>query len=312
MPVKVPRVCTVVYLCGRGDTYKVGDSVDGAPVAGWSRSSGSARWSATVEISRVATSRSSTLRLDALPDCAAARQGPRRSRRRATPKSEADPSKIAKLRIALDARRTCRCGRACGFAARSRPSASRHVGAGPADAGVRTPDGPVAYRTTGGGRQGQARARQAQCDNRSEVGSRPATGCRVSTRNGVCRGRSSRPRHARARSPAAAGHLHRDARRRADTSRCRRRACKKEAPRATCARSRRRRSRRRERAAIWAMKIAWLAADGSRSRRARWSSIRSEPSPRSSCATARPISRRRCAKLAEEQIKVEHGGRRPR
>jgi len=153
MQVAAPRAGTIVYPLGdQGDKHKIGDSVwrmeDVVQIVGLGHMLGHGQVD-EVDVARVAEHQPVVLRLDALPDVElhGAVQSVARS---VQAKSRTDPSKIVKLTLAID---PTRVPLRPGMRFRGQIEIERVPGAVviPADAVFVTPDGPVAYRSTGGG-----------------------------------------------------------------------------------------------------------------------------------------------------------------
>ncbi|MBA2543174.1 MAG: HlyD family efflux transporter periplasmic adaptor subunit [Deltaproteobacteria bacterium] len=152
MEVKAPRAGTVVYPTSwRGEKKKVGDSTWRMEVVlqvvGLDKMIGKGEVD-EIEMARVAPKQAVTLRLDALPD--AQLTGKVESIARAVrQKSNADPSKVVEIKIALDAtKQPLRPGMR--FRGEVEIERIANVVQIPSDAVFVTPEGPVAYRDTGG------------------------------------------------------------------------------------------------------------------------------------------------------------------
>jgi HlyD family secretion protein len=153
MQVKAPRAGTVIYPTSwRGEKKKVGDPAWRmevvVQVVGLDKMIGNGAVD-EVDISRVAKDQVVTLRLDALPD--AQLKGKVASIARGVrAKSNADPSKVVELKIALDpTAQPLRPGMR--FRGEVETERVANVVLIPADAVFVTPEGPVAYREYGGG-----------------------------------------------------------------------------------------------------------------------------------------------------------------
>jgi HlyD family secretion protein len=153
MQVTAPRAGTIVYPANdRGEKHKVGDGVwrmeNVLQIVGLGHMLGAGQVD-EVDMARLADRQPVVLRLDAMPDVQL--RGTVASIARAVQaKSDTDPSKIVKLKIAIDATKVpLRPGM------RFRGQVETEHVAGvvqvPADAVFVTPDGPVAYRKTTGG-----------------------------------------------------------------------------------------------------------------------------------------------------------------
>jgi HlyD family secretion protein len=153
MQVVAARAGTIVYpLNEQGDKHKIGDSVwrmeDAVQIVGLGHMLGNGQVD-EVDIARLAEHQPVVLRLDAMPDVEL--HGAVESIARSVQaKSPTDPSKVVKLKIAIDATRVALRP---GMRFRGQIETERVAGAVviPADAVFVTPDGPVAYRRTGSG-----------------------------------------------------------------------------------------------------------------------------------------------------------------
>jgi hypothetical protein len=172
MQVTAARAGTIVYSAGdNGEKKKVGDNVwrmeDIMQIVGLGKMLGDGQVD-EVDMARLAEHQPAVLRLDALPDVQL-RGSVASIARSVSAKSQTDPSKIVKIKISIAS--------AGSAGARSTPEGSaesidptkvalrpgmrfrgqieierlRGVVQVPADAVFVTPDGPVAYRRTGGG-----------------------------------------------------------------------------------------------------------------------------------------------------------------
>jgi HlyD family secretion protein len=153
MQLAAPRAGTIVYPArDQGEKLKVGDSVwrldDVLQIVGLGRMRGNGQVD-EVDMARLADRQAVVLRLDALPDVQL-RGAVESIARSVQAKSNTDPSKIVKLRIAID---ETRAPLRPGMRFRGQVEAEHVTGVVqvPADAVFVTPDGPVAYRETGGG-----------------------------------------------------------------------------------------------------------------------------------------------------------------
>jgi len=152
MQVKAPRAGTIVYPTNwQGEKHKVGDSVwrmeNVIQIVGLGKMIGAGQVD-EVDIARVAEKQAVTIRLDALPDVQLHGTVESIAKTVGT-KSRNDPSKIVKLKIALDAAKVpLRPGMR--FRGQIETSKLPAVVQVPAEAVFVTGDGPVAYRETGG------------------------------------------------------------------------------------------------------------------------------------------------------------------
>jgi multidrug resistance efflux pump len=153
MEVTAPRAGTIIYPTSwRGEKKKVGDGAWRMEVVlkvvGLDKMIGNGAVD-EVDISRVAKDQIVTLRLDALPD-AQLRGKVASIARSVRAKSDADPSKVVELKIALDA---TKAPLRPGMRFRGEVESERvtNVVLIPSDAVFVTADGPVAYRDHGDG-----------------------------------------------------------------------------------------------------------------------------------------------------------------
>lgn len=153
MQVTAARAGTIVYpVNGQGDKHKIGDNVwrmdDLVQIVGLGHMRGNGQVD-EVDIARVAEHQPVVLRLDALPDVELHGQVASIARG-VQAKSRTDPSKVVKLSIAIDATRD---PLRPGMRFRGQIETERVANAVvvPADAVLASPEGPVAYRRTGGG-----------------------------------------------------------------------------------------------------------------------------------------------------------------
>jgi multidrug efflux pump subunit AcrA (membrane-fusion protein) len=153
MQVVAPRAGTVIYPTSwRGEKKKVGDAAWRwdvvLQVVGLDKMRGRGEID-EVDVARVAVGQAVTLRLDALPDVQL--RGKVDSIAKAVaPKSQADPSNIAKLKIQVDAPPNVPLRPGMRFRGEVETERLANVVQVPADAVFVTPDGPVAYRESGG------------------------------------------------------------------------------------------------------------------------------------------------------------------
>ncbi|TMQ17706.1 MAG: HlyD family efflux transporter periplasmic adaptor subunit [Deltaproteobacteria bacterium] len=182
MQVTAPRAGTIVYPANeQGEKHKLGDSVwrmeDVMQIVGLGQMAGSGQVD-EVDMARLAEHQSVVLRLDAMPDVqlhgtvtsiAASVQA----------KSNTDPSKIVKLKVAIDATKvSLRPGMR--FRGQVETEHLRGVVQVPADAVFVTPGGPVAYRKAGGDLERVRLGLGRRTPTRIEVVSGLAPGDRVS------------------------------------------------------------------------------------------------------------------------------------
>jgi HlyD family secretion protein len=153
MQVTAVRAGTIVYSAGdNGEKKKVGDNVwrmeDIMQIVGLGKMLGDGQVD-EVDMARLAEQQPAVLRLDALPDVQL-RGSVASIARSVSAKSQTDPSKIVKIRISIDPTKVAlRPGMR--FRGQVEIERLRGVVQVPADAVFVTPDGPVAYRRTGGG-----------------------------------------------------------------------------------------------------------------------------------------------------------------
>lgn len=153
MQVVAPRAGTIVYPSrDGGEKHKVSDSVwrmdQVLQIVGLDRMQGEGQVD-EVDMARLAEHQPVVLRLDALPDVEL-HGTVAMIARSVSAKSRVDPSKIVKLKIALDpVRAPLRPGMR--FRGQIEVEHVRDAIQVPSDAVFATPDGPVAYRRAGGG-----------------------------------------------------------------------------------------------------------------------------------------------------------------
>ena len=153
MAVAAPRAGTIVYPTNwRGEKKKVGDSAwrmeAVIQIVGLGKMIGNGEID-EIDIARVAVGQPVSLKLDALPDVQL--HGKVDSIAKAVaPKSQADPSNIAKLKIQVDAPPNVPLRPGMRFRGEVETERLANVVQVPADAVFVTPDGPVAYRESGG------------------------------------------------------------------------------------------------------------------------------------------------------------------
>ena len=182
MQVTAPRAGTLVYPANeQGEKHKVGDGVwrmeNVLQVVGLGRMFGNGQVD-EVDMARLADRQGVALRLDALPDVQL--HGTVESIAKSVQaKSNTDPSKIVKLRIAIDETKVpLRPGMR--FRGQVETEHLSRVVQVPADAVFVTPDGPVAYRQTGGGLERVRLSLGRRTATAIEVASGLAPGDRVS------------------------------------------------------------------------------------------------------------------------------------
>jgi hypothetical protein len=152
MEVKAPRAGTIVYPTGwNGEKHKVGDSVwrmaDIMQIVGLGKMIGDGKVD-EVDIARVAENMPVSLRLDALPDVQL--HGSVKSIAKSVgPKSRNDPSKIVKLKVAIDAT-TVPLRPGMRFRGEVETEKVPGVVVVPSECVFVAADGPVAYRDHGG------------------------------------------------------------------------------------------------------------------------------------------------------------------
>lgn len=153
MQVAASRAGTIVYTANeQGEKHKVGDSVwrmeDVLQIVGLGHMLGAGQVD-EVDMARLADHQSVMLRLDAMPDVQL--HGTVASIARSVgAKSPTDPSKVVKLKITIDAT-TVPLRPGMRFRGQVETAHLPNVVQISADAVFVTPDGPVAYRKTGGG-----------------------------------------------------------------------------------------------------------------------------------------------------------------
>jgi HlyD family secretion protein len=153
MQVTAPRAGTVVYSANdQGEKHKVGDSVwrmaDVLQVVALGHMLGQGQVD-EVDMARLAEHQPVVLRLDAMPDLQL-RGTVASVARTVQAKSNTDPSKIVKLKIAIDPT-TVPLRPGMRFRGQIETEHLPDVVQVPADAVFVTPEGPVAYRKTSGG-----------------------------------------------------------------------------------------------------------------------------------------------------------------
>jgi multidrug resistance efflux pump len=182
MQVAAERAGTIVYSAGEnGEKKKVGDNVwrgeDLMQVVGLGKMLGDGQVD-EVDMARLAEHQPAVLRLDAMPDVQL-RGSVDSIARSVSAKSQTDPSKVVKLKIAIDPTKIAlRPGMR--FRGQIEIERLRGVVQVPAEAVFVTPDGPVAYRRTGGGFERVRLELGARTATTIEVKSGLAPGDRVS------------------------------------------------------------------------------------------------------------------------------------
>ncbi|HSR97302.1 MAG TPA: HlyD family efflux transporter periplasmic adaptor subunit [Kofleriaceae bacterium] len=182
MQVAAPRAGTIVYPANdQGEKHKVGDGVwrmeDVLQIVGLGRMLGNGQVD-EVDMARLADRQPVVLRLDALPD-AQLRGTIASIARTVQVKSNTDPSKIVKLKIAIE---TTKVPLRPGMRFRGQVETEHATGVVqvPADAVFVTPEGPVAFRKTSGGLERVRLSLGRRTPTAIEVTSGLAPGDRVS------------------------------------------------------------------------------------------------------------------------------------
>ncbi len=153
MAVKASRAGTIIYPTNwRGEKKKVGDSAwrmeAVVQIVGLGKMVGNGEID-EIDIARVAVGQPVSIKLDALPDVQL--RGKVESIAKAVaPKSQADPSNVAKLKIQVDAPPGVPLRPGMRFRGEVETERLAGVVQVPADAVFVTPEGPVAYRESGG------------------------------------------------------------------------------------------------------------------------------------------------------------------
>jgi HlyD family secretion protein len=153
LQVKAPRAGTIVYpATEEGEKHKVGDSVwrmqNVLQIVGLGHMLGTGEVD-EVDMARLADHQKVVLRLDAMPDVQL-RGAVASIAKSVQAKSPADPSKVVKLKIAIDPT-TVPLRPGMRFRGQIETERLASVVQVPADAVFVTPDGPVAFRRTGDG-----------------------------------------------------------------------------------------------------------------------------------------------------------------
>jgi multidrug efflux pump subunit AcrA (membrane-fusion protein) len=154
MAVTSPRAGTIVYPTNwRGEKKKVGDSAwrmeAVVQIVGLGKMVGNGEID-EIDIARVAVGQPVSIKLDALPDVQL--RGKVQSIAKAVaPKSQADPSNIAKLKLEIDAPPNVPLRPGMRFRGEVETERIANVVQVPAEAVFVTPEGPVAYRADGDG-----------------------------------------------------------------------------------------------------------------------------------------------------------------
>jgi multidrug resistance efflux pump len=152
MQVKAPRAGTVVYMTRGDEKFKVGDQTwklgPVMQIVGLSKMRGAGRID-EVDLAKVAVGQAVTVHLDALPDVEV-RGKILEIAKALQPKSPTDPSKTIGVKIALD---PTTAPLRPGMRFRGQVETDRRVNIVqvPLDAVFATPEGPVAYKESGGG-----------------------------------------------------------------------------------------------------------------------------------------------------------------
>jgi hypothetical protein len=154
MAVKAPRAGTVIYPSNwRGEKKKVGDSAwrmeAVIQIVGLGKMVGNGEID-EIDMARVAVGQPVSLKLDALPD-AQLRGSVQEIAKSVAPKSEADPSNVVKLKIAVDAPGGIPLRPGMRFRGEIETARLAGVVQIPAEAVFVTDGGPVAYRAADGG-----------------------------------------------------------------------------------------------------------------------------------------------------------------
>ncbi|HEX5061010.1 MAG TPA: HlyD family efflux transporter periplasmic adaptor subunit [Kofleriaceae bacterium] len=154
MAVKAPRAGTIVYPTNwRGEKKKVGDSCwrmeAVLQIVGLGKMVGNGEID-EIDVARVKDNQPVSIKLDALPDVQL-KGTVQEIAKSVAPKSEADRSNIAKLKIKVDAPATVPLRPGMRFRGEVETERLANVVQVPADAVFVTPDGPVAYKSTGDG-----------------------------------------------------------------------------------------------------------------------------------------------------------------
>jgi multidrug efflux pump subunit AcrA (membrane-fusion protein) len=182
MQVTAPRAGTIVYTANdQGEKHKVGDGdwrmEDVLQIVGLGRMLGNGQVD-EVDMARLADRQPVVLRLDALPD-AQLRGTIASIARTVQAKSNTDPSKVVKLKIAIEPTQVpLRPGMR--FRGQVETEHATGVVQVPADAVFVTPEGPVAFRKTGGGLERVRLSLGRRTPTAIEVTSGLAPGDRVS------------------------------------------------------------------------------------------------------------------------------------
>ena len=154
MAVKAPRAGTIVYPSNwRGEKKKVGDSCwrmeAVVQIVGLGKMVGNGEID-EIDVARVRLDQPVSLKLDALPDVLL-KGTVGEIAKSVAPKSQADPSNIVKLKIKVDAAANVPLRPGMRFRGEVETERLANVVQVPAEAVFVTPDGPVAYKSTGDG-----------------------------------------------------------------------------------------------------------------------------------------------------------------
>jgi multidrug efflux pump subunit AcrA (membrane-fusion protein) len=154
MAVKAPRAGTIVYPTNwRGEKKKVGDSAwrmeAVLQIVGLGKMVGNGEID-EIDIARVALDQPVSIKLDALPDVQL-RGAVQEIAKAVAPKSQADPSNIAKLKIKVDAPPNVPLRPGMRFRGEVETERVANVIQVPAEAVFVTPEGPIVYKSTGDG-----------------------------------------------------------------------------------------------------------------------------------------------------------------
>lgn len=154
MDVKSPRAGTIVYPTNwRGEKKKVGDSAwrmeAVLQIVGLGKMVGNGEID-EIDVARVAVDQPVSIKLDALPDVML-KGAVGEIAKSVAPKSQADPSNVVKLKVKVDAPPNVPLRPGMRFRGEVETERLASVVQVPAEAVFVTPDGPVAYKASGGG-----------------------------------------------------------------------------------------------------------------------------------------------------------------
>jgi hypothetical protein len=154
MDVKSPRAGTIVYPTNwRGEKKKVGDSAwrmeAVLQIVGLGKMVGNGEID-EIDVARVAVDQPVSIKLDALPDVTL-KGAVGEIAKSVAPKSQADPSNVVKLKVKVDAPPNVPLRPGMRFRGEVETERLAAVVQVPAEAVFVTPDGPVAYKASGGG-----------------------------------------------------------------------------------------------------------------------------------------------------------------